>query len=160
MSSPAAPVQIIDRIPTAEEHRALFEAVGWQPYTTAETEHALAHTLAGVVAVAGSTTIGMGRVIGDGGKFFYIQDFAVHPDHQRGGVGQQMLDRLLSWITAHAPGEPFIGLFATAVAIPFYRRAGFAPHTDALTGMWMVVTSPEEPEPAGTGAVDASPPNA
>lgn len=147
MTAPESTLQIVDRIPTASEHRALFEAVGWHPYTPAETDHALAHTLTGVVALAGDTAIGMGRVVGDGGKFFYIQDFAVRPDYQRTGVGQQMLDRLLAWITAHAPGDPFIGLFATDVAIPFYARAGFAPRTDVLTGMWMVAAGANTPKP-------------
>lgn len=133
----------IDRIPTADEHRALFEAVGWTLYTPEETALALQHTLRGVVAFDGDTLIGMGRVIGDGGKFYYIQDFAVRPDYQGGGVGAAMMARLLDWIKGHAPGEPFVGLFATGAAIPFYRKFGLDQHPDALTGMFTVIPRPQ-----------------
>ncbi|GAB4575002.1 MAG: GNAT family N-acetyltransferase [Anaerolineae bacterium] len=134
---------LIERVPTTEEHRALFEAVGWHPYTPQETAIALANSLHGVVAVVDGHTIGMGRVIGDGGKFFYIQDFAVRPEHQGQGIGQAMLNRLLAFIQANAPGEPFVGLFATQAAIPLYRKYGFEPRTEVLSGMWMILQRPD-----------------
>lgn len=131
--------ELIERLPTPQEHRALFEAVGWQPYAPEDTAVALANSLHGIVAVQDGETIGMGRVIGDRGKFFYIQDFAVRPEHQGQGVGKAMLERLLAYIRAAAPGDAFVGLFATPAAIPFYRQYGFEPHTDALTGLWTVL---------------------
>lgn len=131
--------QIVDRIPTVAEHRALFEAVGWKPYAPQAAEVGLRNSLFGVVALAGERVIGMARIVGDGGKFFYIQDFAVLPDYQGSGVGTRIMDRLMRWIEANAPHEPFVGLFATPVAIPFYGRYGFEQHLDALTGMWTVL---------------------
>ncbi len=128
-----------ERIPTPEEHCALFEAVGWHPYTPEETALALANTLHGIVALVAGEPVGMGRVIGDGGKFYYIQDFAVRPEFQGQGIGQAMLERLLAYIRAAAPGEPFVGLFATDVAIPFYRKYDFEPRTEVLAGMWTVL---------------------
>ena len=131
--------QLIDRVPTVAEHRALFEAVGWTLYAPAAAETALANSLCGVVALDGERLIGMGRVIGDGGKFFYVQDVAVLPEYQGKGVGTLIMDRLLAWIKANAPHEPFVGLFATDVAIPFYAKYGFEQHLDALTGLWTVL---------------------
>ncbi len=131
--------EFIERLPTPQEHRAIFEAVGWQPYTAEEVATALANSLYGIVAVQAGLPIGMGRVIGDRGKFYYIQDFAVRPEYQGEGIGGAMLERLLGYIRATAPGEPFVGLFATPVAIPFYRRYGFEPHDDVLAGMWTVL---------------------
>jgi GNAT superfamily N-acetyltransferase len=132
-------IHIIDRTPTVDEHRALFEAVGWKLYAPEAAERALQNSLFGVVAFDGETLIGMGRIVGDGGKFFYIQDFAVLPAYQGQGVGKQMMARLMDYIKANAPHEPFVGLFATGVAIPFYQQFGFEPHLDALTGMWTVL---------------------
>ncbi|NPV68357.1 MAG: GNAT family N-acetyltransferase [Anaerolineae bacterium] len=131
--------ELIERLPTPQEHHALFEAVGWQPYTPEETAAALANTLYGVVAMRDGQPIGMARVIGDRGKFYYIQDFAVRPEHQGQGVGGAMLERLLAFIRAAAPGDAFVGLFATPTAIPFYRQYGFEPHSDMLAGMWTVL---------------------
>jgi GNAT superfamily N-acetyltransferase len=131
--------RIVDRVPTVAEHRALFEAVGWTVYAPEAAEVALRNSLFGVVALHGAQVIGSGRIVGDGGKFFYIQDFVVLPEHQGRGAGKRMMDRLMAWITANAPHEPFVGLFATGVAIPFYRRYGFDQHPAALTGMFTVL---------------------
>jgi GNAT superfamily N-acetyltransferase len=130
---------IVERLPTVEEHRALFEAVGWTPYAPEAAEIALRHSLHGVLALHEGQVIGIGRVVGDGGKFFYIQDFAVRPEHQGRGVGTRMLERLLVWIKAHAPHEAFVGLFATGTAIPFYQKHDFDERRDVLSGMWTVL---------------------
>jgi GNAT superfamily N-acetyltransferase len=128
-----------ERLPTPAEHRAMFEAVGWEPYTDTETALALQNSLYGVVVLRDGAVIAMGRVIGDGGKFYYIQDFAVRPDWQGQGIGRALMDRILAWIKVAAPHEPFVGLFATEVAREFYAHYGFAEHREVLSGMWMVV---------------------
>jgi GNAT superfamily N-acetyltransferase len=135
----SADYQIIERVPTVEEHRALFQSVGWKPYVPEAAEIALRDSLYGVVALYGDQVVGIGRVVGDGGKFFYIQDFAVRPEHQAKGVGTRMLEHLLAWIKAHAPHEPFVGLFATGAAIPLYQKYGFGERRDVLSGMWTVL---------------------
>jgi len=131
--------RILDRVPTVAEHRALFEAVEWHVYAPEAAEVGLRNSLFGVVALDGERIIGSGRIVGDGGKFFYIQDFVVRPEYQGQGVGKLMMDRLMAWIEANAPHEPFVGLFATGVAISFYQRYGFDQHPNALTGMFTVL---------------------
>ena len=136
---------VTERMPTVDEHRALFEAVGWNPYAPEAASLALRNTLCGVVVHTPgdvndiANLIGMGRVIGDGGKFFYIQDVAVRPAFQGQGVGRLIMDRLLAYIKRSAPHEPFVGLFATEVAWNFYKHYGFEPRTEVLSGMWNVL---------------------
>ena len=139
--------EIVERVPTVEEHRALFEAVGWMPYAPAAAELALRHSLLGVVALYEGTVIGMARVVGDGGKFFYVQDFAVQPAHQGQGVGRSIMDHVMRWIRAHAPHEPFVGLFATQAAVSFYRHYGFDEQREVLSGMWTVLPAHDRPAP-------------
>ena len=79
----------------------------------------------------------MGRVVGDGAIFFYLQDIAVLPEHQGAGVGSQIVERLLADIARRAPPQAFVGLFASAGRAPFYERYGFQAHS-ALTGMFQV----------------------
>jgi hypothetical protein len=43
----------------------------------------LRNSLYSVVVYFGSTPVGIGRVIGDGGCFFEIVDIAVLPEHQK-----------------------------------------------------------------------------
>ncbi len=133
------PFQLLDRLPTVEEHDALFVAVGWGPYARPAAEIALRGSLFGVVAVEGERVIGMGRIVGDGGKFFYIQDLAVHPDRQHQGVGRMIFERLLAWIRVNAPHDPFVGLFATPMAVELYRGYGLDPHLGEMIGMWTVL---------------------
>lgn len=40
----------------------------------------------------------MGRVVGDGGKFFYVQDLVVVPHRQGEGIGRMVLDRLITQV--------------------------------------------------------------
>ena len=81
--------------------------------------------------------IGMGRVVGDGAIFFYLQDIAVVPEHQGCGVGARIVDRLIAYLSSAAPERAFVGLFAAAGKQPFYERYGFRAHS-ALTGMFQV----------------------
>ncbi|MBN1563138.1 MAG: GNAT family N-acetyltransferase [Anaerolineae bacterium] len=131
--------QLIERLPTVDEHRVMFEAVGWTPYAPQAAEVSLKNSLFSVVVEQDSKVIGIGRVIGDGGKFFYIQDVAVLPDLQGQGIGQLIMDRLIDWIKTNAPHEPFVGLFATEVAQKFYQRYGFDERREVLSGMWAVL---------------------
>jgi GNAT superfamily N-acetyltransferase len=132
---------LIERLPTVEEHRAMFEAVGWTLYAPEAAEISLKNSLFSVVAIRDQddTVVGIGRVIGDGGKFFYIQDVVVLPALQRQGVGTMIVDRLIAWIKANAPHEPFVGLFSTDVAQKFYQHYGFEERREILSGMWTVL---------------------
>lgn len=59
----------------------------------------------------------MGRVVGDGAFFFYVQDVAVHPQHRRRGLGlglglglgKAIMQRLRDQVTALAGGRPSSG---------------------------------------------------
>lgn len=126
---------LIDRLPTIDEHRRLFDAVGWREYEPEALEASLRGSLAGCVAVVGGEAVAMGRVIGDGGQFFYVQDVAVVPSLQRRGIGQAVMDRLGEQIRALAPGAAFVGIFATPEAVALYRRMGWDDGFGGLTGM-------------------------
>jgi len=84
--------QIHSRTPTRDEYKRLCEAVGWGTVMNfdAATE-ALPRSLFAVVAVADGKAVGMGRIVGDGAIFFYVQDIAVLPQWQGRGVGKAIL---------------------------------------------------------------------
>lgn len=129
---------LLDRLPSPAEHRRLAEAVGWTEAFDWDTAPAsLAGSLAGAVAYDGDQAVGMGRLVGDGVKYFYIQDLAVLPEYQGRGVGTALVQRLLDHVASTAPSTAFVGLFATGGAIPLYRRHGFTPGD--MTGMFRLV---------------------
>jgi ribosomal protein S18 acetylase RimI-like enzyme len=103
-------------------------------------------TLQGEAAIRGSwfsvhvrdsegLTVGMGRVIGDGGWYFHIVDMAVLPEHQRRGIGDAILTALIERIQRTAPSEPYITLLADGPGRRLYARHGFEPTAPHSIGM-------------------------
>ena len=128
-----------ERTPTLAEYRAICEAVGWTPVINFDAAAlSLERSLFAVIVLEGDAVVGMGRIIGDGAIYFYVQDIAVVPAHQGQGVGQLVLQRLMAYLREHAPDKAFVGLFATEEAVEFYRRYGFLIHS-AMTGMFQVM---------------------
>jgi GNAT superfamily N-acetyltransferase len=129
-------VRIVERRPTIEEYLRLADAVGWSRYVSrAAAEIALSNTWFATVAEIGSAVVGMGRIIGDGGIFFYIQDLVVVPAHQGTGVGARTMEALMAHLHRAAPDGAFVGLFSAAGKTGFYERFGFQAREAERTGM-------------------------
>lgn len=133
-----AEVLLERRLPTPEEHRLLAEAVGWaHAFDWNVAPLSLLHSLFGVVALDGDRAVGMGRLVGDGVLYFYVQDVAVDPAYQGRGIGQMIVEALLAHIRDTAITPVFVGLFASADAIHLYHRNGFT--EGDITGMFRLV---------------------
>lgn len=129
---------VLDRLPTVEEFLSVTDAVGWShAYDRAAVPDSLTRSLRGVVAVTDDQVIGVGRLVGDGAVYFYVEDLAVRPDWQGRGVGTTMLTRLESWIATVAGPRAFVGLFAAGDSPRLYRRFGYQQHP-GMTGMFRV----------------------
>ncbi|MBT2594978.1 GNAT family N-acetyltransferase [Arthrobacter sp. ISL-72] len=134
------PFTLLDRLPTAAEHRRLAEAVGWTHAFDWETlPSSLDGSLAGVIAIDDDEVIGMARLVGDGVKYFYMQDVAVLPAYQGHGIGSALLSRLMEYVARTAPATAFVGLFATDAAVALYQREGFT--SGDMTGMFRSIES-------------------
>jgi len=127
--------RVIDRHPTPGEHRELATSVGWADHFDSETvPRSLESSLFGVVVTdAGDQVVGMGRLVGDGVHYFYVQDVVVHPDHESAGIGSRIIERLLQWTEDAGGPSAFVGLFASDEAVALYEKHGFG--TGGMTGM-------------------------
>jgi GNAT superfamily N-acetyltransferase len=76
----------------------------------------------------GATLAGAGRALADGLDCAYIADVAVHPDHQRRGLGSGIIRRLV----AAAQGHKKIILYANPGTEAFYGKLGFLRMNTAL----------------------------
>lgn len=133
---PLAGLRLVHRIPTAAEHRALVEAVGWTAFTNFDAAAAsLPQSLFSVVAELDGQCIGLSRVIGDGQQFFYIMDVAVLPEHQGRGIGTALMNEIVDHIHRAAPPKALVGLFTGAGRASFYERFGFLGPETGLHGM-------------------------
>jgi GNAT superfamily N-acetyltransferase len=80
-------------------------------------------------------TVGMGRLLGDGGWYFHVADMAVLPEHQRRGLGDAILTALLERIRRGAPAGAHVNLIADPPGRRLYARHGFTPTAPDSIGM-------------------------
>jgi len=78
--------------------------------------------------------VGMARVVGDGGSVYHVCDMAVHPDHQRRGLGRDLLHAVDQFIDGDAPAGSYVNLMADVDG--FYERAGYAETRPTSKGMY------------------------
>jgi GNAT superfamily N-acetyltransferase len=80
---------------------------------------------------AGDVLVGAGRALADGLDCAYLADVAVHPDHQRKGLGQAIIRNLVDASRGHKK----IILYANPGTEGFYRRLGFL-HMNTAMAIW------------------------
>jgi ribosomal protein S18 acetylase RimI-like enzyme len=127
------------RSPTVTEYTKLRNLVGWWEVDENATGKALENSLFSVVATEHGTIIGFGRIIGDGGLYFYIQDLIVHPEFQAKGLGKILMKELMSYITAKAKSGAFVGLMAAKGLEKYYEQFGFKARDKDTPGMYLII---------------------
>ncbi len=129
-------MQLIERTPTAEEYAGLRRAVGWPELNLDALVTGLRNSLYAVCVLDDDgRLVGCGRVVGDGGIYFYLQDVIVLPDHQRRGHGRRIMDALMGHVARPARENSFIGLMAAAGVAGYYHRYGFVERPADRAGM-------------------------
>jgi ribosomal protein S18 acetylase RimI-like enzyme len=91
-----------------------------------------------VVLERDGDAVGCGRVVGDGGVYFYVQDVIVLPELQGLGWGARIMDAVMRYLDASARPGSFIGLMAAEDVEGFYRRYGFDRRPDDRPGMFRI----------------------
>ncbi len=121
--------------PTVDRFLELRDAAGMAERSREAVERGLPNSRYAVTVVDGTgETVGMARIVGDGGAVYHVCDMAVHPDHQRQGLGSQMMDALMDWIDETAPPKAYVNLMADVDG--FYERWGFERTAPASKGMY------------------------
>lgn len=111
--------------PTLEEYKSLRSVVGWQLVDDKSIAKGLDSSTYSVVAKSGNITIGMGRIVGDGGMFSLLVDIIVAPDYQGQGVGKTIVQNIMDWIKDNCAEGSTVWLFAAAGREGFYEKFGF-----------------------------------
>ena len=70
----------------------------------------------------------MGRLVGDGAMYWYLQEIVVLPEYQGKGIGKSIVNRLIEYIKSTAILGTIIDVGLTAVKgkEPFYEKFGFS----------------------------------
>lgn len=132
-------MRIEQKTPTVAEYRTLRDSVGWRKTDKNATEVALSNSLFSVVAIENDKIVGLGRIVGDGGIYFYIQDLIVHPEFQSKGLGKRLMGELRSYLRANVKSGAFVGLMAAKGLEKYYESFGFKARNEDTPGMYRVI---------------------
>jgi GNAT superfamily N-acetyltransferase len=128
-------IVLVERFPGVDDYRRLRSVSGLSPKSAEAAARGLANTLYGVSLKKGDDTIGMGRIIGDGGCFFVVVDIAVQPEYQRRGLGKRIMTALDAWLRVHTLDSSNVSLFADGDARHLYAQYGFVEAGPVSVGM-------------------------
>ncbi len=132
-------LEIVEAAPSAKEYLQLRNKLGWSLYLEIDAANALLHSLYCISIYDNESIIGMGRVVGDGKLCFYIQDIMVVPNAQRQGIGNIIMNHIMSYIKSVAVRGAYIGLMSKKGKEPFYEHFGFVKRPNDTMGNGMVI---------------------
>lgn len=124
---------------STEVYNQLRELVSWNPIAERRAAIGLKNSYYIISAKEGRKTVGMARVVSDGGYVAYIADVIVHPDYQRQGIGREMMQRLMRFLKQdlQAGERMMVCLGAAADKEPFYKLFGFEERPNVHSGAGM-----------------------
>ena len=123
--------------PTVDDFLSLREKIGWQNVSADNTKISLENSLFHVAIYSEQQLVGMGRVVGDGIMYFYVQDIAVSPDHQGLGIGALIMKNIEAYLSNTAIKGSTIGLLAVKGKEAFYARYHYIERPNASLGHGM-----------------------
>jgi len=124
---------------TIEDFQELRTAVGWFKAHPVLAERSVNGTLYSVCAYVEGKTVGMARVIGDGGMTLYVQDVIVLPEYQGQGIGKKLMVFIMNYIRSSAPVGSVVqvSLMASKGKEVFYERFDFVSRPNEKQGAGM-----------------------
>ena len=129
-------LELVERAPTVEEYLAFRAHVGWTEIADRPSvARALDGSLYSVCVESDGRAIAMGRVVGDGGVYAYIQDVIVDEEFRGRGISTTVMDALLGFIERTYPKGAVLGLMAAPGVAGLYERYGFERRPDDGPGM-------------------------
>lgn len=132
--------EVIPVVPSTADYLRLRVVAGLSPKTEEQAAKGLPNTWFGVSVIHDGKTVGMGRIIGDGGTAFQIVDIALEPAHQGKGLGKAIMAALMHRLAEAAPEGAYVSLIADGDAQHLYAQYGFASVMPASIGMARRVT--------------------
>lgn len=126
---------------TAKQFCNLQESVGFGIPNYQQIEKAINNSIYSISAIVDGEIVGMGRLIGDGARIFYIQDVFIKPEYQRKGIGKLIVEKLLEYIKSHGVinSNIMVGLMAAKDKEEFYQKLGFRIRPNEKEGNGMMI---------------------
>ncbi len=137
--TPGQGYELIVATPLPDEYCRLRIAAGLSAKSVEAASLGLANTLLGISVYHSGQLVGMGRIVGDGGLFFFVVDIAVEPAHQKRGLGKAIVGALVAHLRESAPQSAHVTLIADGEAHRLYAQFGFRFTAPASQGMFFTI---------------------
>lgn len=110
-----------------DDYNYLRKSVGWKEVDDQQVIKGLENSAYLITAKYGQKTVGMARVISDGGYFYFVVDVAVIPEYQCFGIGRELMEKVMKFINdSIKPGETAnVSLMSMPDKEFFYEKFGF-----------------------------------
>jgi len=120
-------VRLVDNILQAEDFVRLRIETGFAEVPVEHARKALQNGLINVSALYNGELVGMGRLVGDGAMYWYLQEIIILPQFQRKGIGTMIVNHLVDYAKANSITGKFttIGGVSAKGKEPFYEKMGF-----------------------------------
>ncbi len=120
-------VKLVDNILQAEDFVRLRVEAGFVEIPVEHARKALQNGLLNVSAIYNGELVGMGRLVGDGAMYWYLQEIIILPDFQRKGIGTMIVNHLIDYAKENSITGKFttIGGVSAKGKEPFYKKMGF-----------------------------------
>lgn len=118
---------LVDNILQAEDFVRLRIETGFAEIPVEHARKALQNGLINVSAIYNGELVGMGRLVGDGAMYWYLQEIIILPQFQRKGIGTMIVNHLVDYAKANSTSGKFttIGGVSAKGKEPFYEKMGF-----------------------------------
>lgn len=124
---------------TVIDYQRIRKTTGWYMLDDYVVEKALENNLFSICVYDNHKLIGIGRIIGDGYMYFYIQDIIVIPEYQKKGVGRVIMDNIEEYLQQVSNNNSFIGLMAGMGVKHFYEKYDYNVRHQSKPGMYKLI---------------------
>ena len=120
-------IELVDNILKPEDFVRLRNATAFADIPIEHARKALQNGLINVSALKNGELIGMGRLVGDGAMYWYLQEIVVLPEYQGMGIGTMIVNHLVDYAVKNSSTGKFttIGGVSAKGKEGFYQKLGF-----------------------------------
>ena len=132
-----------ENILKAEDVLLFQKKMNWTVDPKEQWVKSLSNTLYSIVAIKDNEIIAMGRLVGDGAIYWYVNDVFVLTKYQGQGIGREIMNRLLEHIkkSSLSGTDVSVCLMCAKGKEGLYEKLGFRcrPHEHEGAGMEMEI---------------------
>lgn len=129
---------------TVKDYNFLRQAVDWEEIEQLQAQKGINNSSFLITAVYETQTIGVARVVSDGGYIYLIVDVIVHPSYQGLGIGKELISKIMTYIDSEIKDgqRALINIMSAKGKEPFYKKCGFIEnptnHSGAGMTQWII----------------------